>query len=195
MRSRPTVLQPEDADDEEAKQLLKDAKDGWYGDAASFGTMAHCPSIFKALVSVLDSFGQGENIDTELLELVRLKIAEAHQCAYCTTVRTLDVQSEIEPKEEAIFGDISEERLTNREYLAVTLATYLSEDPHRIRESFFEELREEFTERELVELLLFTSLEVGLDRFCIALELQPTSDSVYPDEIEYPRKDPNYAPE
>jgi hypothetical protein len=47
-----------------------------------------------------------------------------------------------------------------------------------------------FTEREIVELLLFASLEVGLDRFCIALELQPTDNSAYRDSVEYPMENP-----
>lgn len=190
MRSRPNVLQPAEIDDREVKYLLEEAKTNWYGDTAFFGAMAHCPSIFKNIVSTFESFGQGENVDAELLELVRLKIAEVHQCAYCATVRTLDVQETVKLKEDAIFGEISEGELPRDEYLAVLLAAHLSEDPHQITDELFADLREEFTEQEIVELLLFISLEVGLDRFCIALELQPTEDSEYPNEVEYPLTEP-----
>lgn len=186
MRSRPDVIQPAEIDDREVKHLLEEAKTSWYGDTAFFGVMAHCPSIFKDIVPTFESFGQGENVDAELLELVRLKIAEVHQCTYCATVRTLDVQETVKSKEDAIFGEISEGELPRDEYLAVLLAAHLSEDPHQITDELFADLREEFTEQEIVELLLFISLEVGLDRFCIALELQPTEDSEYPNEVEYP---------
>lgn len=57
-------------------------------------------------------------------------------------------------------------------------------------DEFFEDLQEVFSEAEIIELLLFGSLEVGLDRFCIALELQPTDDSAYPDEVDYPLENP-----
>lgn len=96
----------------------------------------------------------------------------------------------MKPKEDAVFGEVDPNGLTRREYLAVSLAEQLSEDPHRIRDEFFEELSHVFTEREIVELLLFASLEVGLDRFCIALELQPTDNSAYPDSVEYPMENP-----
>lgn len=190
MPSRPSVIRPEEAEDQSVRERLEEAETSWYGDAAFFGAMAHCPEIFENIVSTFESFGQGEHIDSELLELMRLKIAEVHQCAYCATVRTLDVRDAIKPKEDAVFGEIDEDGLTRREYLAVTLAEQLSEDPHRIRDELFENLQTEFTTAGIIELLLFASLEVGLDRFCIALELQPTDDSAYPDDVTYPLKNP-----
>jgi alkylhydroperoxidase family enzyme len=190
MPSRPNIVRPEDADDPETRARLEEAETSWYGDSAFFGAMAHCPEIFQNIVATFESFGKGENIDSELLELMRLKVAEVHQCSYCATVRTLDVRDAVKPKEDAVFGTIDEDGLTRREYLAVSLAEQLSEDPHRIRDELFENLREVFTEAEIIELLLFGSLEVGLDRFCIALELQPTDDSAYPDDVEYPLENP-----
>lgn len=190
MTSRPTPLDSDAVSDPEVAERIEDAKSGWYGDAAFFGAMAHCPEIFNHIVAAFESFGQRANVDTELLELMRLKVAESHQCAYCATVRTLDVRDAVKPKEDAVFDDITEDELTRREYLAVSLAKHLSENPHRIRDDFFENLQEVFTEAEIIELLLFGSLEVGLDRFCIALELQPTDDSAYPDDVEYPLENP-----
>jgi alkylhydroperoxidase family enzyme len=190
MSGRPDIVQPGESDDSEVNDLLREAESGWYGDAAFFGAMALAPEIFKRIVHTFEAFGRGENIDAELLELMRLKVAECHQCAYCATVRTLDVREEIADREDAVFGTIDEDRLTRREYLAVQLAEHLSEDPHRLTGEFFGELREIYTESEIIELLLFGSLEVGLDRFCIALELQTTDDSVYPDDIDYPLENP-----
>lgn len=134
-------------------------------------------------------------MDADLLELMRLKVAEVHQCAYCATVRTLEVRDTAEPKEDAVFGDIDADELTRREYLAVSLAEQFSEDPHRITDDLFEELQDVFTDAEIIELLLFASLEVGLDRFCIALELQPTDDSAYPGDVTYPMENPRPKPE
>lgn len=190
MPARPDTIRPEEAEDHTVRDRLDEAEEGWYGDAAFFGAMAHCPEIFESIVTTFESFGQGEHIDADLLELMRLKIAEVHQCAYCATVRTLDVRDSVKPKEDAIFGDIDEAALTRREYLAVTLAEQLSEDPHRMTDEFFIDLQDVFAEAEIIELLLFGSLEVGLDRFCIALELQPTDDSAYPDEVDYPVENP-----
>lgn len=190
MPARPEALGPDDIDDRRVRELLEEAETGWYGDAAFFGAMAHAAEIFKRIVETFQSFPQDDDVDTEMLELMRLKVAECHQCAYCATVRTLEVRDEVAPKEDAVFGDIDEDGLSRREYLAVSLAERLSEDPHRIRDEFFEDLQEVFSEDEIVELLLFASLEIGLDRFCIALELQTTDDSAYPGDIEYPLETP-----
>lgn len=190
MVARPDALDPEEVNDSDIRELLEKSQTDWYGDAAFFGAMAHCPEIFTRIVDVFESFGRRENIDSELLELMRLKVAECHQCAYCATVRTLDVRDEVAPKEDAVFGEINDEELTQREYLAVSLAAYLSEDPHKLTDEFFQNLQAVFSKDEIVELLLFAALEVGLDRFCIALELQTTDDSAYPDELDYPLENP-----
>jgi len=189
MSGRPDIVRPGEAADEVVNDLLEEAQRGWYGDAAFFGAMAHVPPVFKRLVDTLEAFGQGEHVEPVLFELMRLKIAECHQCAYCATVRTLDVRDEVADKEDHVFGTIDENGLARREYLAVRLAEQLSEAPHSITEEHFVELRDEYTESELVELLLFGCLEVGLDRFCIALELRTTGDGPYPDDIAYPLED------
>jgi alkylhydroperoxidase family enzyme len=189
MPARPNAITPEEADNPSVKERLEEAETNWYGDSAFFGAMAHCPEIFENIVTTFESFGQGERVDADLMELMRLKVAEMHQCAYCATVRTLEVRETVKPQEDAVFGEIDEGELTQRAFLAVSLAEYLSEDPHRMTDDFFEDLQDVFSEAEIIELLLFTSLEVGLDRFCIALELQPTDDSAYPD-VEYPLENP-----
>jgi alkylhydroperoxidase family enzyme len=189
MSGRPDSVRIGESDDSEVDDLLERGEES-YGDVAYFGAMAHTPELLKRIVDTFDAFGQGERIDDVLLELMRLKIAECHQCAYCATVRTLDVREEVAHNEDAVFGTVNERSLTRGEYLAVRLAEQLSEDPHQITGEFFDELREVYTESEIIELLLFGSLEVGLDRFCIALELQTTDDSAYPDELEYPMENP-----
>ncbi|MFC7173594.1 carboxymuconolactone decarboxylase family protein [Haloplanus litoreus] len=120
---------------------------------------------------------------------MRLKVADIHQCGYCATVRTLDVREAVAAKEEFVFGEVDPDGLTRREYLAVSLAEGIGRDAHGITDERFVALREEFTEQAVVELLLCAALEVGRDRFCTALRLQPTDDQ-YPDEVSYPLTDP-----
>lgn len=48
------------------------------------------------------------------------------------------------------------------------------------------------TDAALVEVLLFVSLEVRLDRVCIAFNLGTTDRSRYPSGIEYSLKDPTF---
>lgn len=187
MSSRIEILTAGDADDEEVNEFLREAETDWYEDAAFFGAMAHRPELLKRFVSAFRAFAESERIDDSTLELMRLRVAEAHECAYCATVRTEDVRENVAPKEAAVFGDeIDTERLTDREALAVQLADALSADPHGITDAFVDELKAEFSDAELVELLLFASLEVGLDRFTIALTLDTAEESAYPSGLTYP---------
>lgn len=192
---RPGIVKPGESDDVATNELLESARDGWYGDAAFFGAMAHRPALLDGVVSLFEQFPQSDRISQETLELMRLKVADVHQCAYCSTVRTEEVKAAVEPKESAVFGEVDEDELTRREVLSVRLAEQLSRDPHRLTDEFFGELREEFSEAEAVELLLFASLEVGLDRFCIALELDTTEESPYPSGLTYPYERPDSADE
>jgi alkylhydroperoxidase family enzyme len=186
MPSRIDPLDPGAADDDTVNELLREAAEGWYGDTAFFGAMAHQPTVFERLVAVLRAFPQSEQLTPQLLELVRLKVADAHRCAYCATVRTEAVRADVSPKEDAVFGDIDGDRLTRREESAVRLAERLSTDPQAITDDEIDALRRVFDDSTLVELLLFVSLEIGLDRFCIALTLDTMPQSRYPDGLDYP---------
>lgn len=186
--SRIPPLNPEAVEGETA-ELLREAAEGWYEDAAYFGVIAHRPQLLDHLVALFEQFPRSDDLDPALLELMRLKVAQDHECAYCGTVRTAEVRDEVAAKERALFADdLDSEVFTERERLAVDLADRLSRDALSIDDAFFEELRAAFTDEEIVELLLFASLEVGLDRFCIALRLDTTAESPYPTDLEYPRE-------
>lgn len=187
MTARINPIKPGESDDEEVNEILQESQTGWYKDSAYFGVVAHQPRLLKRLVRIFRLFPRSDSIDAETLELMRLRVAAVHGCAYCGTVRTWEVKDTIEPKEDAIFGDeIDTSELTRREELAVRVADYMSRDPQDIPDEFFDELREEYSEDAIIELLLFTGLEVGLDRLCIALRLDTTEESPYPTGLEYP---------
>lgn len=187
MASRIDPVEPGESDDEEVNQILRESEEGWYKDSAYFGAVAHQPRLLKRLVRTFRLFPRSDSIDAEILELMRLRVAAVHGCAYCGTVRTWEVKDAIEPKEDAVFADeIDASELTRREELAVRVADHMSRDPQKIPDEFFNELREEYSEEAIIELLLFTGLEVGLDRLCIALRLDTTEDSPYPSGLEYP---------
>lgn len=187
MSSRIDPIEPGESNDDEVNEILRESETGWYKDSAYFGAVAHRPRLLKRLVRTFRLFPRSDEIDAETLELMRLRIAAVHGCAYCGTVRTWEVKDAVEPKEDAVFGEqIDASELTRREELAVRIADSVSRDPQAIPDEFFDELREEYSEDAIIELLLFAGLEVGLDRFCIALRLDTTEESPYPSGLEYP---------
>lgn len=187
MPSRIEPIGPDESDDEEVDDILRASEEGGYKDSAYFGAIAHRPRLLKRLVETFRLFPRSDSIDAETLELMRLRIAAVHECAYCGTVRNWEVKDAVEPKEDAVFADeISTDDLTRREELAVRLADHMSRDPQELPEEFFDELTDVYSEEAVIELLLFAGLEVGLDRFCIALRLDTTEQSPYPTGLEYP---------
>ncbi|MFC7154877.1 carboxymuconolactone decarboxylase family protein [Halomarina halobia] len=190
MPSRIDTVAPEEAEDEAVGALLRDARDGWYGDAAFFGAMAHRPELFERIAAVFEAFPRSERIDAETLELMRLRVAAVNRCAYCATVRTRDVADDVASKEDAVLcGTADLDDLDDHEALAVRLADAFSSDPHGITDELIDDLRDEFGREGLVELLMFAALEVGFDRFCIALRLDTTEESEYPTGLRYPFDD------
>jgi len=187
MPSRIEPIKPGEAADRDVNEILQESQEDWYKDSAYFGAVAHQPRLLKRLIATFRLFPRSESIDAETLELMRLRVAAVHSCAYCSTVRTWAVKDAVEPKENAVFAEeIDASALTHREELAVRIADYMSRDPQEIPDSFFAELREEYSEEAIIELYLFAGLEVGLDRLCIALRLDTTEESPYPTGLEYP---------
>jgi len=93
------------------------------------------------------------------------------------------VSAQVKPKEEAIFdGDTT--TLTKREALAVELAERIAGDPHSVTSEFWNALKEEFTDDELVELSFACSIFNWGNKFNITMQLD-TDGSVYPSGMAY----------
>lgn len=93
------------------------------------------------------------------------------------------MRSDVEPREEAILsGDYSS--LSRREALAVELAERMAMDPHSVTDDFWESLRQEFSEEELVELTFATSIFNWGNKFNITMRLD-TDGNEYPKGMQY----------
>jgi alkylhydroperoxidase family enzyme len=65
------------------------------------------------------------------------------------------------------------EMFTPRERLAIRFAELMATDHHKIDEAFFAELKQYFTDAEIVELGVSTALFLGLGRFTAVLGVDP----------------------
>ncbi len=95
------------------------------------------------------------------------------------------VSEQVGPKEKHIFKHINTEGLTRRETLAVELSSRISLDPHLVDDAFFGELKGEFSEEELVELIFAASLYNFGNKFNITMRLDTDADSPYAHDLEY----------
>jgi hypothetical protein len=82
MASRITPIGPGDSPDPDVNQLLRDGRDGWWGDAAMFGVIGRCPELLKSIVPVFGAFFGAGQVEPHLHELMRLKTGQINDCAY-----------------------------------------------------------------------------------------------------------------
>lgn len=190
MPSRIEPIEPGESDDEEVNEILREAEEGWWGDSAMFGLIAHNPQMVKTIVPVFESFFQDGSVEPHIHELMRLKAGEINRCAYCASVRSQAVRDEVAPKEDAVFDEVEGDELNRREELAVRLSEQMSGDPNYIDDDFFDELREEYTDEEIVELVFACAVMNFGNKFNITMTLDSAEGSQYPTDLEYPLGDP-----
>jgi alkylhydroperoxidase family enzyme len=188
-------LKPGESPDPAVNTLLQQAKEGWWNDTAMFGVIARQPDLLKTIVPVFEAFFMAGRIPPHMFELMRLKTGEINRCTYCATVRAGGVRDQVAVKEGAVFGDVDQNALSRREYLGVRLAEYMAGDPNYIPDSFYEELKAEFTEEEIVELVFGCSIFNFGNKFNITMRLDATAESKYPSGMTYPLEEAQVAAE
>ena len=176
--------------DAAVNELLRQAGEGWWKDTAMFGVLARQPVLLKTIVPVFEAFFMAGRIPPQLFELMRLKTGEINRCAYCATVRVAGLRDQVAPKECAVLGKVDENALTRREYLAVKLAEYMAGDPNAINDEFYRELKAEFTDEEVVEVVFACAIFNFGNKFNIAMRLDTTTESDYPKRMVYPFEAP-----
>ncbi|MCU4751748.1 hypothetical protein OB919_07100 [Halobacteria archaeon AArc-curdl1] len=190
-RQRITEITPEEVDDNELSTMLKESE-MLAGDATLQGIVARRPEIFKGFQAFIGAALRGENstIEPHIKELMRLKSAEINRCTYCSTVRIQDVRNDVAPLEEDVLGEFTDDNLTEREALAVEFAEKMGGDPNQISDAFFEELRTEFTDDEIVELVLTECVYKMGHTISNTLQVGTSEDNDYPTDLDYPLAEP-----
>jgi alkylhydroperoxidase family enzyme len=73
----------------------------------------------------------------------------------------------------AAIDDDTSDLLTARERAAIKFAEMLAVDHHKIDDAQWAELRRHFSEAEIIELVMHTTLYIGFGRFNEVLGLEP----------------------
>lgn len=71
------------------------------------------------------------------------------------------------------INDDSSDLLTPRERAAVRFAEKLAVDHHKVDDALWSELRQHFSESEIIELVMNTTLYIGMGRFNEIIGLDP----------------------
>ncbi len=105
------------------------------------GVLAHCPDVLERWNALGDVLRFSGKLPPELKEEVRRSTASQVGCEFC-----------------ASFGEPKSEYTDPREAVAVRLAKTIADDPKKVDDELFAELREHFTDEELVELVAMICL-------------------------------------
>ena len=127
---------------------------------------AHTPEISKGLVAFGGAIKSYRSLPDRLVELVRLRVAFHNQCRSCMAIRYQDgvdagidedLVCSLEKPQEA--EDLSEAEKAAIEYGELFATNHLAID-----DSIYENLREHFSEAEIVELSITVAWFVGFGR-------------------------------
>ena len=130
------------------------------------GVYANAPELAKAFLTFSGAMSQAFTLRRRLLELVRLRIAFRNQCRSCMAVRyesaledglTEDLVCSLEKPMEA-------PDLTDAEKAAINYADLAASNHFAITDETIENLRKYYTEKEIVELCIYTAYCVGFGR-------------------------------
>jgi AhpD family alkylhydroperoxidase len=110
----------------------------------------------------------------KLKEMCRIKISVAHQCGYCSTVRSTVAKTEglTEDMINDLFSYQGSKHFTPREKAALRYAELFKQGEHAIdKDEVYQELGKHFNDEEIIELGLFCAEVDGVGKFVKSLEV------------------------
>ena len=135
------------------------------------------PEGYQAM-RALDRYARSSGLEPALLELVKLRASQINGCAYCIDMHTKDARArgETEQRLYALSAWRETPFYTERERaaLAWTEAVTLVAETH-VPDSVFALTREQFAEKELVDLTLAIVAINGWNRLAISFRTVPGS--------------------
>src|ERR1700746_1562415 len=110
----------------------------------------------------------------KLKEMCRIKISVAHQCGYCSTVRSTVAKEEglTEDMIDDLFDYAGSEHFSAREKAALHYAGLFKQGEHAIdKDEVYAELAKHFSDEEIIELGLFCAEVDGVGKFVKSLNV------------------------
>ena len=133
------------------------------------------PAAFKALAGV-QAYVDQSGLERSLLELVKIRVSQINGCAYCLVMHTNEARKRGESDERMYLLDAWQEApvFTARERAALAWveAVTLVADSH-VPDDVYEEAREHFSEKELVDLTMAAIAINTWNRASIAFRAMP----------------------
>ena len=156
----------------EGAEVTKSPPTSWYR------TMGRNPEIAVAFAGYWDLLHRGGTVEHEIKELGRLQIAQMIGCEFCA--RQVSPLAEIPEDVKLSCALPNWEHPDPRTRAALHYARTLTLDDGRDRE-VYEELREHFSDAEIIELAAFFCLTAGGNRMAKSWAIEPHVGDVIPE--------------
>lgn len=134
--------------------------------------LAHAPEAAMGPLQFGAALGTNRTLPERLIELMRLRIAFHNQCRSCMAIRYSAADGSFD---EATACSLEQPEIPNNlsksEQLALDLGDRFATRHLAIDEDFFEQLKVQFTEAEIIELLMHCALYVGMGRLAAVLDM------------------------
>jgi AhpD family alkylhydroperoxidase len=155
------------------RELIESAKRTGAPDPRVVSLMARSP-LGIAWVEYWNKLLYQGVLPHKLKEMCRIKISVAHQCGYCSTVRSNVAKAEglTEDMISDLFDYTGSTRFSPREKAALHYAGLFKQGEHAIdKDQVYANLAKHFTDEEIIELGLFCAEVDGVGKFVKSLNV------------------------
>lgn len=142
---------------------------------------AAAPDVMTAMIGLETYLARQsrreDGVDKPLMELVKIRVSQINQCAYCLDMHTKDARAlgETEQRIYALSAWRETPFFTDRERAALAWAEANTLLPQGVSQLLFEEVREHFSEAQLTNLTLAIATINAWNRFGVSFAPVPGS--------------------
>ncbi len=166
---------------ESREQAMWDGAQALHGDTTFVEVMANAPETLRWYIDRFygELFHSGR-LDRQLVELVRLRLANVHGCAFCNRAdRIAALDAGLSEAEVAAIGDYGEGPYSDAQKAALELTDVmvLTNPAGMVDKPLYDRLRRHFSDGELVELGMIMAVLTGVAKFIFAFDLVEKEDT------------------
>ncbi|MBR0665128.1 carboxymuconolactone decarboxylase family protein [Roseomonas hellenica] len=140
---------------------------------------AHVPAALRHLMAMLMELREAKTLPKRYLEIAIIVVSKLNECHYCVAHHTpfLTVEGISPAGIDRILDYRDHPELDEVDRVVVEWAIAAWETPNRIRDALYQRLRAHFSEAQVVELALRTTLCGFFNRFNDALQIEEEQEA------------------
>ncbi len=172
--ARISYIEEETTDDPIVKQAFERMREKRGKVTNIYKALAHKPKILNTIGPFVASVQQPDELDPKLKERIILIVSRINCSAYCTHAHR-QISSKMGFTEEEIdeMNDPATADIDDSEKVALRYAESLTLNPGNIPDDVFEDLKQYYSESQIVEITAIAALYNMINRFNEALKLDP----------------------